>query len=82
MVTELLLADGARCVNLVAKDEEGHLGQLLDRQKRVKLRLRLGEALVVSGVDKEDDAVNLGEVVTPEAASYDDNLETIRRPIS
>jgi hypothetical protein len=69
-MTELVLTDGAGCVNFVAEDEEGNLGEVLDREERVQLGLGLGEALKVGGIDEEDDAIDLGEVVTPEPAGY------------
>ena len=65
VVSELLLAHGAGCVNLVAEDKEGDLRELLDREKRVELSLRLRESFIVDAIDEEDDAVDLGEVVTP-----------------
>lgn len=67
---ELLLADGASRVDLVAENEEGHLGELLDREERVELRLGLGEPLNVDAVDEEDDPVYLGEVVPPQTARW------------
>lgn len=70
VVPELLLADSAHGVNLVPKDQEGHLGQLLDGQEGVELRLGLGEALKVGRVDEEDDTVDFREVVAPEAAGW------------
>ena len=70
VVPQLLLADCARGVDLVAEHEEGHLRELLDGEQGVELRFRLGEALKVGAVDEEDDAVNLGEVVAPETASW------------
>lgn len=39
VVTELLLANGARCIDLVAENEERHLGQLLDGEQCVELSL-------------------------------------------
>ena len=68
VMSELLLADGAGRVDLVAEDEERHLGELLDGEQRVELRLGLGEPLNVDAVDEEDDAVDLREVIPPEAA--------------
>lgn len=70
MMPELILADGIRVIDLVAEDEEGHLGEFLHSQQRVELGLGLGEAFGVLGVDEEDDAANFGEVVFPEAAGY------------
>ena len=55
-------------VDLVAEHEEWGPRELLHRQQRVQLGLGLGEALQVLGVDEEDDAGDLGEVVAPEPA--------------
>ena len=67
---KLILTHGTRRVNLVTKDQERNLRELLNGEQSVELRLGLGEPLEVRAVDEEDDAVNLREVVTPEAASY------------
>ena len=67
---ELVLAHSAGCVNLVAEDKEGDLGELLNGEEGVKLRLGLGEPLKVSTVDEENDTIDLGEVITPEATSW------------
>lgn len=69
-MSELLLADSAGCVNLVAEDEEGHLGELLDGKECVQLSLRLGEPLEVRTVDQEDDTVYLREVVAPKPTCW------------
>lgn len=66
VVSELVLADSAGRVDLVPEHEEGHLREILDGEERVELGLGLGEALVVSAVDEEDDSVDFGEVVAPE----------------
>jgi hypothetical protein len=68
VVAELFLRHGARCIDLVAEDEERHLGELLDREQRVQLGLALREALKVGAVHKEDNPVHLREVVAPEPA--------------
>ena len=65
---QLVLAHRSRRVDLVAEDKEGDLRELLDGEEGVELRLGLGEALEVGAVDEEDDPVDLGEVVPPEAA--------------
>lgn len=65
---ELVLAHSPRRVDLVAEDQEGDLRELLDGEQGVELRLGLGEPLKVGTVDEEDDAVDLREVVPPEAA--------------
>ena len=70
VMSELLLAHRTRRVNLVAKDKERNLRELLNRKESVELGLRLREPLEVGAVDEEDDAVDLGEVVAPEPASY------------
>ncbi len=69
VMPELILAYRTRRVDLVAEDKERNLRELLDGEECVELRLRLGETLKVCAVNEEDDTVNLGEVVTPEAAS-------------
>lgn len=65
VISEVLLAHRTRRVDLVAKNEERHLAELLDRQQRVKLGLALAESLVVRAVDKENNPVHLREVVAP-----------------
>lgn len=69
VMPELILAHRARCVDLVAEDKERNLRELLDGEECVELRLGLSETLEVCTVNEEDDAINLGEVVAPEAAS-------------
>lgn len=66
VVSQLLLAHSSYSVDLVAKDQERNFSELLDGEQRVELGFRLGETLVVGGVDQEDDTVDLGEVVAPE----------------
>lgn len=68
-IPELLFRDGAGCINLVAEHEEGNLGQFFDRQERVELGFGFVEAFDVLRINEEDDAVNFGEVVLPQAAS-------------
>ena len=68
-MSELLLTHSSGRVDLIAEDKERHLGKLLDGQERIELSLGLGETLVVDTVDEENDAVDLREVVAPEAAS-------------
>ena len=65
---ELVLAHRSGRVNLVAEDKEGNLRELLDGKEGVELRLGLREPLKVGTVDKEDDTVDLREVVPPETA--------------
>ena len=76
-MAELVLGDRIGVVDLVAQDDEGHLGELLHGQEGVELGLGLGQALVVFRVDEENDAINFGEVILPEAASY--IAKTVRR---
>ena len=65
---ELFFAHRAGSVDLVAEDEERDLCELLDAQERIELCLALREALYVGAIDKEDDTVDLGEVVAPQPA--------------
>jgi hypothetical protein len=55
-------------VDLVAENDEGNVGELFHAEERIELGLGLGKTLVVLGVDEEDDAADLGEVVAPQAA--------------
>ena len=71
LMTEFILRHGIRVIDLVAKDKEWDLGQLLHREESVELGLGLGESLVVFGVNKEDDTVYFGEVISPNTASCD-----------
>lgn len=65
---QLFLANRARHVNLVSKDEEGHVGKHLVLQQPVQLGLDLRETLAVARVDKEDEPVHLRVVVPPDLA--------------
>ena len=67
---EVLLRDGTWSINLVAKNEERNLGELLDAQEGVELGLALRETLNVGRVDQEDDAIHLREVVAPQTAGW------------
>jgi len=69
LVAEFVLGHGVGVVNLVAQDNKGNFGQLLHREERIQLSLSFGEALVVFGVNEKDDAINLGKVILPKAAS-------------
>jgi hypothetical protein len=68
-MSQLILADGTRVVDLVSENKEGDLGEFLHGQEGVQLGLGLGEPLMVAGVDQEDDSADFGEVVLPETAS-------------
>mmetsp|Transcript_15433 Transcript_15433/g.33774 ORF Transcript_15433/g.33774 Transcript_15433/m.33774 type:complete len:209 (+) Transcript_15433:277-903(+) len=67
-VPKLILRCGSRDVNLVPEDDEGHAGQSVVLEQVGELLLRLLEARAVGRVHEEDDAVNGGEVVLPDAA--------------
>lgn len=70
MVPQLLLADCARGVDLVSKDEEGDFAELLNREESVQFSLGFRESFKVGTVNKEDNGINLREVVAPESASW------------
>lgn len=62
---EILFTDGVWVIDLVAEDQERDFGKVFHGQEGVELGFGFGEAFVVFGVDKEDDAAYFGEVVTP-----------------
>jgi len=66
LVAQFLLTDGVGVVDLVSEDEEGDLGEVLHGEKGVQLSFGLGEALVVLGINEEDDTADFGEVVFPQ----------------
>jgi len=70
LVAKLILRDGVGVIDLVAEDNEGDLGQIIHGEKRVDLGAGFGEPLVVLGINEEDDAADLGEVISPQASGY------------
>ena len=52
-------------VNLVAKNDEWDLLELLHGEKSIELGLGLGETLVILSIDEENNAGDLWEVVLP-----------------
>lgn len=70
LMSQLVLGNGVGVVDLVAQDHKGNLGKFLHSQKGVELGLGLGESLVVLGVDKEDDTVDIGEVISPDTTGW------------
>merc|ERR1740115_493530 len=65
---QLVLRRSTAQVDLVPEHQEGHVVQLLAREQRVQLFLRLVEALAIVGIDEKDDGVYLREVILPHAA--------------
>ena len=63
---QLVRGDGAREVDLVAEDEQGHLGEGRVAQRLVQLVARLVEPLDVRAVDHEDKGVAALVVMPPE----------------
>ena len=66
-LTQLLFGHSTGSVDLVAQDQEGNTGELLDRKQSVELCTCFGKSLVVLRVNEEYDAVHLGEVVLPKS---------------
>ena len=64
-MSKLVLGDGVWVINLVTQDDEWHLLELFHGEEGIKFSLGLGQALVVLGIDKEDNAGDLWEVVLP-----------------
>lgn len=55
-------------VNLVAKNAERHMLKFGGTQKTLQLLSGLVEAVAVSGINHENNSVNLGEVILPDTA--------------
>lgn len=70
LMTQLILGDSIRVIDLVAENEERDLGEILHSEESIQFGLRLGEPFIVLGIDQEDDAADLGEVVLPQTAGY------------
>ena len=68
---QLFFTDRTRRVDLVAEDKERNLGELLNGEESIELRLGFGEPLKVGRVDEEDDAIDLREVIAPKATRYE-----------
>lgn len=67
MMPEFLLAHSARGINFIAKNKEGDLREFFDREKGIEFGFGLRETLKVCAIDKEDNPIDFGEVVAPEA---------------
>mmetsp|Transcript_36614 Transcript_36614/g.117727 ORF Transcript_36614/g.117727 Transcript_36614/m.117727 type:complete len:230 (+) Transcript_36614:1-690(+) len=65
---QLILGGGGRDVDLVAQDDKRHVGEGLVLEQPREFLAGLLEAGAVRGVHNEDDAVDSGEVVLPDAA--------------
>ena len=63
--SELILRDSLRMIDLVSENKKRGECQRLHGKERIELGLGLGKALVILGIDKEDNAADFGEVVAP-----------------
>lgn len=68
LMTQLLLTDRTRSIDLVTQDQKRNVRQRFDREQGVELGFGFRESLDVGRIDEEDDAVDFGEVVAPQAA--------------
>lgn len=69
-MSQLILTNCVRMVNLIAEDEKGHLGEFLHREKSVELGFGFGQTFVVFGIDEENNAGHFGEIILPETSSW------------
>lgn len=58
-------------IDFVAQDQKGDFGEVFHGEEGVELDFGFGEALVVFGVDEEDDPGDFGEVVAPETTGWE-----------
>jgi hypothetical protein len=70
-MSQLILTDRIRVIDLVTQNHERDLAQLLHAQQSVEFGLWFRETLVVFGVDEEYNAGDFWEIVLPETASWD-----------
>lgn len=64
-MSKVILRDGIWVVDLVAKNDEWDLLELLHGEKSIEFGLGLGETLVILSIDEEHNAGDLWEVVLP-----------------
>jgi hypothetical protein len=69
-MSQLILTDRIRVINLIAQNHEWDLAQLLHAQQSVELGFRFGKTLMVLGVNEEYDAGDFWEIVLPETACW------------
>lgn len=69
-MSQLILTDCIRMIDLVTQNHEGDLVQLLHAQQSVEFGFRFRKTLVILGVNKEYDAGDFWEVVLPETAGW------------
>ena len=67
-MSQLILTDRIRVVNLVTQHHERDLAQLLHAQQSVELSFRFWQTLVVLSVNEEYDAGDFWEIVLPETS--------------
>jgi hypothetical protein len=69
-MSQLILTDRIRMIDLVTQNHEGDLVQLLHAQQSVEFGFRFRKTLVILGVNKEYDTGDFWEVVLPETAGW------------
>jgi hypothetical protein len=69
-MSQLILTDRIRVINLVPQNHERDLAQLLHTQQSVELGFWFRETFVVFGVNEEYDAGDFWEIVLPETACW------------
>ena len=67
-MSQLIFRHCVRVVDFVAQDQERCFLQVLHSEQGIELGFGLLQALVVFGVNEEDDARDFGEVIAPETA--------------
>jgi hypothetical protein len=69
-MSQFILTDRIRVVDLVTQHYKWDLAQLLHAQQSVEFGFRFRETLMVFCVDEEYDAGDFWEIVFPETASW------------
>jgi len=68
-MSQLIFADCIWVINLIAENNKWDFGQVFHREKGIEFGLGFNQAVMVFGINEEDDARDFWEVVLPETAS-------------
>ncbi len=68
LVSQLIFRQCIGMIYLVSQDKERDLAEILHREEGIELSFCFGNTFMILGINEEDYAGNLGEVIAPQAA--------------